>query len=230
VSVAGSVTLALESREHSIAEEEIKKSLKDKELLLREIHHRVKNNLQVVSSLLYLQSKKSSDKGVNDALLESQHRVKSMVLIHEKLYRSEDLASIDYSEYISELTNTLFRSYRLDTSRIKLELEVGAIRLNTDFAVQCGLLINELVSNAMKHAFPDERKGTISIKFKCDETEKYTLEIKDDGVGLKDDFTMDTRDTLGMQLVNTLVEQMNGTIEISNRNGAGFKIQFMLTK
>ncbi|MFI5211663.1 MAG: PAS domain S-box protein, partial [Ignavibacteria bacterium] len=128
VTVAGFITLALETREHIIADQEIKKSLKDKELLLREIHHRVKNNLQVISSLLYLQSKKSADPLTINALFESQQRIKSMVLIHEKLYQSNDLSNINYADYVSSLTNTLFRSYSLDSSRIELKMNIGEIR------------------------------------------------------------------------------------------------------
>lgn len=230
VAAAGFVTLALESQEHIEAEIKIKRSLNDKELLLREIHHRVKNNLQVISSLLYLQSRKSSDPMVIDALLESQRRVKSMVLIHEKLYRSEDLSNIDYKHYITALTNSLFRSYRLDMSRISLRTEIDKIMLSTDSAIQCGLIINELVSNAIKHAFPDERSGEIVISLINAEDNTMTLTVSDNGIGLPKDYKLENSDTLGMQLVNTLVGQMNGTLNILNSKGSTFIINFKVNK
>jgi two-component sensor histidine kinase len=196
--------------------------------LQREIHHRVKKNLAVISSLLYLQSKKVTDGVVNEALLESQMRIRSMVMIHERLYKSEDLSGIDYGEYIHELTNTLFRSYRLDSTKVKLELDVGEIRFDTDTAVHCGLIINELVSNAFKHAFPDNRKGVIKIKLHGDDDRKYTLIVSDNGIGLKADFSIEKSETLGVQLIKTLIEQLGGTIEIIRDEGTTFKVQFLL--
>ncbi len=163
---------------------------------------------------------------VIDALLESQRRVKSMVLIHEKLYRSEDLVNIDYKHYITALTNSLFRSYRLDMSRITLETEIDEIKLSTDSAIQCGLIINELVSNSIKHAFPGDRKGTIKIKFSNDSDNSFKLQVSDNGVGIPKDFRIDNSETLGMQLVNTLVDQMNGTLAVKNTTGSTFTINF----
>ena len=227
VAVSGFISLALESEERMQAEDEIKKSLKDKEILLREIHHRVKNNLQVISSLLYLQSKKVHDGFINDALLESQQRIKSMVMIHERLYKSDDMTGINYGEYVNELTNTLFRSYRLDSSKVKLQLDVGQIRFDTDTAVHCGLIINELVSNSFKHAFPDNRSGLIRISLNCDRDNKFTLIVSDDGVGLKDDFDLEKSDTLGIQLVKTLTDQLGGTVEMHKNAGTTFKIEFI---
>lgn len=230
VTVAGFITLALETKEHLIADKEIKKSLKDKELLLREIHHRVKNNLQVISSLLYLQSKKSTDPLTIGALFESQQRVKSMVLIHEKLYQSNDLSNINYADYVSSLTRTLFRSYSLDTNKVELKMNIGEISLNTDLAMYFGLIINELVSNSIKHAFPGDLKGSIWIDFYSDDSGKFTLIIKDDGVGMPEDFDLSKAETLGMQLVNTLVEQIDGNIEMSTGKGTSFEITFFIKK
>jgi len=199
-------------------------------MLLREIHHRVKNNMQVISSILFLQAKKSKDPALVEGLIESQNRVKSMVMIHEKLYKSEDLATFNYGEYIKDLTAFLFRSYSLDSSRIRLELDVGDIMLDTDTAVHCGLIINELVSNSMKHAFPDESAGCISISFNNDGSDNYSLIVKDDGVGIKDNALAENKGTLGMQLIETLTDQLDGNIDISNDNGTSFKIQFSLKK
>jgi PAS domain S-box-containing protein len=230
LSASGFVTLALETNERRIAEMQIKNSLKDKELLLREIHHRVKNNLQVISSLLYLKSRRTKDKQVTEALLDSQHRVKSMVLIHEKLYSSQDLSTINYGEYIKALTGTLFRSYQLDSRLIELQLEVSDIRLNTDTAMHCGLIINELVSNSIKHAFPNGKTGYIKVKFFCGNDKKYNLIVSDNGIGLQPDFNFAESDSLGLQLVKTLVEQLDGTLEANFDNGSCFKIQFFINK
>ena len=230
VSVAGFISLILESEERFRAENEIKKSLKDKELLLREIHHRVKNNLQVISSLLYLQSKKLNDVKLNNVLLESQNRVKSMVMIHEKLYKSEDLASFNYAEYIKELSNSLFRSYNLDSGKISLEMHIGNIILDTDTAVHCGLIINELVSNSIKYAFPENSEGVISINFYSENKGDFILIVGDNGVGLPKDFNPEKSDTLGMMLIKILIEQINGTMDIQNNNGVTFTFKFSLNK
>ena len=199
-------------------------------MLLREIHHRVKNNLQVISSMLFLQSKKSTDKAIIEGLLESQNRVKSMVMIHEKLYKSEDLASFDYSEYIRDLTGSLFRSYSLDTTRIALKLDVGEIMLDTDTAVHCGLIINELVSNSMKHAFPNNAIGVITIRFNRESDSSYVLEVSDNGIGIGDKEAAEGKGTLGMQLINTLVDQLDGRIAVTNGKGAKFTIRFSIKK
>ena len=215
-----------EIKERQKAEAELLKSLKDKELLLREIHHRVKNNLAVVSSLLYLQSKKTQNPEVLDALLESQQRIKSMVLVHERLYRSKDFSSIKYSEYIEALTKTLFNSYGYDNIRVALEMDIKDIYLDTDSATNVGLIINELISNSIKHAFPDGKEGKISISFDVDDKGLYTLLVKDNGVGLPPDFDYEGSDTLGIKLVSTLVEQIEGTMEVDKTCGTSFKIKF----
>jgi two-component sensor histidine kinase len=226
VSTSNIVTIALESDERQKAEEETLKSLKDKELLLKEIHHRVKNNLAVVSSLLYLQSQKTQNKQILDALLESQLRLKSMVLVHEKLYRSKDLSSINYSEYIETLAATLFRSYEYESKRINLELDVKDIYLDTDTATNLGLIINELISNSIKHAFPEERSGKIAISFHLDKDGLYTLIVKDDGVSMPPGFDFQETETLGLKLVSTLTEQIEGTLSLEKNEGTCFKIQF----
>jgi PAS domain S-box-containing protein len=226
LSTSSFIAVALESEERAKAEKEILKSLQDKELLLREIHHRVKNNLAVISSLLYLQSKKTQNQEVLDALLESQMRIKSMVLVHEKLYRSKDLSSINYAGYIQSLATTLFRSYGYDSKKIRLELDVKELYLDTDSATNLGLIINELISNAVKHAFPDGREGKVTISMNVDEKGVYTLSVKDDGKGVLPDFDVYSTDTLGLKLVSTLVEQLEGTLELDRNEGTCFIIRF----
>ncbi|MGA2669313.1 MAG: PAS domain S-box protein [Ignavibacteria bacterium] len=226
LSTSSFIAVALESDERQKAEQEILKSLKDKELLLREIHHRVKNNLAVISSLLYLQSKKTQNQEVLDALLESQMRIKSMVLVHEKLYRSKDLSSINYAGYIQSLATTLFRSYGYDSKKIKLELDVKELYLDTDSATNLGLIINELISNAVKHGYPDGREGKVTISMNVDERGVYTLMVKDDGKGVPPNFDINGTDTLGLKLVSTLVEQLEGTLQVESNEGTCFKIQF----
>jgi PAS domain S-box-containing protein len=217
--------LQAEIAERKRAEEQIKASLREKEVLLKEIHHRVKNNLQVISSLLYLQSKNVKDKGTFGILQESQSRVRSMVLVHERLYQSPDLARIDFAEYIRSLANYLFRSYGVNTNVIQLRLNVDDVLLGVDTAIPCGLILNELVSNALKHAFPDGREGEVRIELRADDGQ-LTLIVSDNGVGLPQDLDFRDTESLGLQLVNTLVEQIEGTIELDRSDGTAFKITF----
>jgi two-component sensor histidine kinase len=227
------------------AEEQIKASLKEKELLLKEIHHRVKNNLQVISSLLNLQSKDIQDPSTMEMFRESQNRVRSMALIHEKLYRSDDLARIDVGEYVRNLAAFLVRSYRANTGPIALTINAHDTYLGIDSAVPCGLIINELVSNALKHAFssrgdrpPDDvsacpggqaredNENEIHIELRCDQDNRLTLIVADNGVGFPKDLDFRNTQSLGMQLVNTLVNQLRGTVELVSHGGAQFKITF----
>jgi PAS domain S-box-containing protein len=206
------------------AEEQIKASLKEKEVLLKEIHHRVKNNLQIVSSLLYLQSRKTSDDQVLCVLRESQTRVRSMALIHEKLYQCDDLANINLGDYIRSLTSYLLNSYGVASHMVKLKINVESAPLGLDRAIPCGLIINELVSNALKYAFPQGRRGEIFVNLLRDGDGKLVLTVKDDGVGLPEDLDIADTPSLGLQLVNTLVKQLDGTIEVGRKGGTEFKM------
>jgi two-component sensor histidine kinase len=216
------------------AEEQIKASLKEKELLLKEIHHRVKNNLQVISSLLNLQSKGIQDASTMEMFRESQNRVRSMALIHEKLYRSDDLSRIDFGEYVRNLAAFLVRSYRANTGPIALTVNAHDTYLGIDNAVPCGLIINELVSNALKHAFSpggdrpssEDKENEIHIELRCDQDDCLTLVVADNGVGFPTDLDFRNTQSLGMQLVNTLVNQLRGTVELVSHGGAQFKITF----
>jgi len=210
------------------AEKKIEKSLKEKEMLLQEIHHRVKNNLMVISSLLNLQSNYIKDKDDLELFRESQTRAKSMALIHERLYKSGDLKSIDFGEYLLTLTNDLFHSYISDPTQIALSIEVENIFVDINTAIPLGLIVNELVSNVLKYAFPKDQKGTINIKFgKFGSVDKQlTLIIADDGVGFSEDIDFENTKTLGLQLVNTLVNQLDCRIELDSTSGTKFIITF----
>lgn len=207
------------------AEYQVKNSLKEKEMLLKEIHHRVKNNLAVISSLLNLQSEYIKNKDDLELFRESQTRAKSMSLIHERLYQSEDLKSIDFSEYIQKLVNDLFKTYTIDQSRVKLNMDMESILLDINISIPLGLIVNELVSNCMKYAFPDGREGIIDIKLKSNDG-KNTLIVSDNGIGLSDDIDFKNTDSLGLQLVNSLTNQIDAEIELDVNHGTEFKIKF----
>ncbi len=211
------------------AEDCMRASLKEKEVLLKEIHHRVKNNLQVISSLLNLQTKYIKDQGVINLFRESQDRIRSMALIHERLYQSEDLAHIDFTAYIRSLTNEIFRAYRIDPSRIMLTLDLKDVHLSVDTAVPCGLIINELVSNALKYAFSssDKVKGHVWISLCKMEDGEIELIVKDNGVGIPEGIDFRGVDSLGLHLVKILAEdQLGGHILVNGDEGTEFRIRF----
>ncbi len=214
--------------ERKQAEEQIQASLQEKEVLLKEIHHRVKNNLQVVSSLLSLQSKGVQDAASLEVLRESQNRVKSMALIHEKLYQSQDLSQVDIADYVRDLTTHLFRTYRADAGVVTLRVIVSdAVRLGVGTAIPCGLIVNELVSNALKHAFPGGRAGEVRVELDRDERGKLVLAVSDTGVGFPADIDFRTTGSLGLKLVATLADQLEGSIELGRSGGTTFKITFV---
>jgi len=214
-----------EISQRKMAQEQINESLKEKIVLLREIHHRVKNNLQIVSSLLNLQAGYITDKKILEVFKESQTRIRSMALIHEKLYQSRELDKINFSDYIQSLLKDLFRSYQLQTNKISIKSETGHIFLEIDQAILCGLIVNELVSNAIKHAFKGREKGEILVKLMEDNNE-YCIIVKDDGIGFPKDIDLENTDTLGLQLVTSLTSQMSGKIEIIPDGGSTVKISF----
>jgi len=220
------VAITKDITERKRAEEQIKASLKEKEVLLKEIHHRVKNNLQIISSLLHLQSRYIKDKQDLKAFKDSQNRVRSMALVHEKLYQSQDLARIDLAEYIRNLTTDLFRSYGVKSATIKLKINVGEVLLGIDTAIPCGLIINELVSNSLKHAFPAGREGEICIDLHSDNDDKFVLIVRDNGVGFPKDLDFRNTESFGLRLVRTLTDQLEGNIELDSNGGTTFKITF----
>jgi two-component sensor histidine kinase len=216
----------LDITERKRAEEQVQASLQEKEVLLKEIHHRVKNNLQVISSLLYLRSKNIEDQEALEMFQDSQNRVRSMALVHERLYQSKDLARIDFAEYVRSLTNYLFRSYGVHSNVIQLKVNMDDASLGVDTAVPCGLMLNELISNSLKHAFPDGREGEVRIELRSDNNSEFTLIVSDDGVGFPQDLDFRDAQSLGLQLVNNLVAQLKGTIELDGSGGTAFKITF----
>ncbi len=210
------------------AEEQIKASLQEKEVLLREIHHRVKNNMQVISSLLALQAGYTDDQAANQMFRESQNRIRSMALVHELLYQSRDLARIDFAEYVHKLTQHLLYSYLTEPSRVKLDIISGQVYLDVDMAIPCGLIINELISNSLKHAFPDNRQGIIQVELWTDDKGLHTIIVRDNGVGLAEDLNVHQTETLGLQLVTSLAGQLNATIGLDRHQGTTFEIRFAL--
>ena len=222
----GAIEYVRDITERKMAEDRLQSSLKEKEVLLREIHHRVKNNMQVISSLLNLQARRIQDPAVMDMFKESQRRIRSMALIHERLYQSSDLSRIEFSQYLRNLTAHLFHSYQIDSSRIRLQIEAEEIHLNINTAIPCGLIVNELVSNALKHAFPDGRSGHLDLALRRVEGDGYMLEVKDDGVGFPEGLNFRKTESLGMQIVGTLVKQIDGTIDLARELGTMFTIRF----
>ncbi|MGB8220134.1 MAG: PAS domain S-box protein, partial [Methanoregula sp.] len=207
------------------AENEIVASLKEKEMLLKEIHHRVKNNMQVVSSLLFMQARAQKDEKVKEILKESQDRIKSIALVHEKLYQSKDFDQIDYADYLRKITDHLFESYQVDQRIITLHLNAEKAVLHIDKAVPCSLIINEMISNSLKHAFPGGRKGVITIDFKKS-GDKYIVTYSDDGIGIPDSVIFDRTESLGMQLIRGLTKQINGSIELDKASGTKYTVTF----
>lgn len=209
-------------------EEQIKESLAEKEVLLKEIHHRVKNNLQVISSLLRLQSRYIQDEIILEMLKESQNRVRSMALVHEHLYQSKDLSKVNFTEYISSLASHLFQVYAVKARGVKLNINVIPVCLNIDTVVPCGLIINELVSNSLKYAFPEESLGEISIEFDYDDNDQsqFILKVADNGMTFPKDLDYKNSGSLGLRLVCSLVRQLKGNIELVNQVGTAFQITF----
>jgi two-component system response regulator len=207
-------------------EEKIEASLKEKVVMIKEIHHRVKNNLQVIYSLLNLQAGYVRDPDAQAMFKECRDRVKSMALIHEVLYRSKDLAKVSFADYVKTLVENLYRSYASQSSQITLKIDVKDVMLELDTAIPCGLIINELVSNALKYAFTDTKKGEIYVGVEPIEGLGYRLVIRDNGKGFPPEIDFRKTESLGLQLVTTLTEQLNGDITLNRQAGTEFVITF----
>ncbi|MHC4464212.1 MAG: sensor histidine kinase [Planctomycetota bacterium] len=224
--VSQMIEYCLDITDRKRAEQQLKTSLEEKGVLLREIHHRVKNNLQIIVSLLSLQSDYVQDKWAVELFHECQLRVKSMALLHERLYQTENLAQINLADYVRDLTDELLCSYGADPRKIELKINVKDVFPTIDIAIPCALMINELVSNCLKHAFPGDRAGEIRIGLDSDEQDNCTLSVSDDGVGFAQDGELPNVRTLGLQLVSILAEQLRGTVILDKSAGTSFRISF----
>jgi two-component sensor histidine kinase len=227
IQLSGYNTLLLgyiEERRRS--EELLEASLHEKEVLLKEIHHRVKNNLQVISSMLKLQASQVKDPAVVVALMDSQNRVQSMALIHEKLYQSVNLADINFAEYMESLVVFLNRSYTSSLKQVNLKVQAEPISLYIDLAVPCGLIVNELVSNALKHAFPNGKGGNVDVQLKALPDSRVELVVRDNGVGIPEGVDIWDSPSLGLQLVNALVSQLDGDLQFETGQGTRFAVSF----
>lgn len=207
-------------------EEQVRLVLREKEVLVREIHHRVKNNLQIISSLLNLQASCVKDEAALEILRESQNRVRAMAIVHEQLHKARNYSRIEFPEYVASLATNLFRSYGVDAKVVSLKLDVEAVALTIDTAISCGLIIHELVSNCLKHAFPEGRKGRIYIRLRA-ESNGFRLTVRDNGAGFPDPAGGGRRKSLGLRLVNILAEQIEGTVKHKcNKRGTEYEVRF----
>ena len=222
---AANQQLQADVTERKRAEEKIKAALREKEVLLKEVHHRVKNNMQVISSILNLQSKYIKNNHTQKVFADSQNRIRSMALVHEKLYESKDLARIDFAEYVRSMTGYLLSLHGTGDG-VRFTIDIKDILLDINTAIPCGLIVNELVSNSLKYAFPKGRKGEIYIGLHSAEDDKLILTVKDNGVGLPKGLDFRKTESLGMQLVIMLTEQLDGSIEVDKKKGTTFKITF----
>ena len=225
--------LAREKMRFQIAEETnkaLKQSLAEKEVLLKEVHHRVKNNLQVISSILNLQSSYTDDPRTIELLKESQNRIKSMSFIHESLYQTKNFAGVNFKEYVHNLCNNLLFSYYPKGKRVFIEQEIADVHLNLDTSIPCGLIINELISNSLKYAFVNQEEGTIHIVVKGGtkkEKDLVTITVNDNGPGLPKGLDFEDSPSLGLQLVTVLTKQLNGKITLDNSKGAKYTLTFV---
>ena len=210
--------------ERKQTEEGLKSSINEKDILLKETHHRVKNNMQVIHSLLNLQTHYAKNEEAVNVLKESQNRVKSMGIIHEKLYKSSDRSKIDFSDYVKSLTSDLLDSYDVSDKIISV-IEIDDIKFNMETAVLCGLIINELISNSLKHAFPHNETGEVSVSLKL-LGNRYQLIVSDNGIGFPEELDFKNTESLGLQLVNNITGQLDGEIDLDRSNGTKVTINF----
>jgi two-component sensor histidine kinase len=207
-------------------EESFRASLKQQEILLREVHHRVKNNLQIISSLIDIQANSVEEPRVAEMFMDIQNRVISMALIHETLYQSGDLRMVNFGVYVRTLAEQIFGSFHLVSQRISLQIHVDEVMLDTNQAIPCGLILNELLTNCLKHAFPHDRSGEIHIELQSDAAPQVTLSVHDTGIGFPAGMDVRHPETLGLQLVHSLTEQLGGRLHAESQRGSTFKLTF----
>lgn len=221
--------LEAKEKKRQEAEENMRKSLAEKDVLLREVHHRVKNNMQIISSILSMQSRNIDDPRLKEVLQESQNRIHSMALIHENLYNHKSLANIMFSTYIKSLTGNIARTYSNQQANIQFDYQIDDAYLPMDIAIPCGLIINELISNSFKYAFVNKPSGIISIHFKNIKDDEYELTVADNGVGIPAEINILKTKSLGMKILHRLVLQIDGVLTNDFSNGTKFIIQFKST-
>lgn len=228
--VLGSVHVARNITQRKIIEEQLQQALDDKDMLMKEIHHRVKNNLMIMSSILNLQSRYIEDEVAKDIFRDSQSRAKTMALIHEKLYQSGQLKRIDIKDYVNSLANYIYRVYVTEPHRIMLEVDLDDFMLDINTAISLGLILNELLTNSFKYAFPGDKKGKVTVKLHQIDNKNLLLEVKDNGAGLPADFDPHHTNSLGMQLIYNLTEQIKGELKLYGDQGTKVQITFQELK
>ena len=228
-SVGGLIGAILDITDRKRAEVQLHASLREKDILLREIHHRVKNNMQVIIGLLDLQASSSGNPELMEMLNKSQSRIRSMALVHEKLYASKDFTRINLAGYLRDLSQDLFQSYKINPGKIDLIIQTDGVYVDINKAIPCGLVLNELISNVLKHAFPGDRQGELQIIIREEKNTEMEIVVRDNGLGLPDDVDIHQPRTMGLNLVNGLVKnQLNGQMEVRQDNGTEFRIKFPL--
>ncbi len=218
------VAIRADITERKRAEEAVSHSLREKETLLMEIHHRVKNNMQLISSLLELQTGYIHDPSTVAIFRQAQTRIRSMALIHQKLYQSDSLAMIDFTTYVRSLLPMLTRTYYTPTNSVRLEMKLDDVALNLETAVPAGLVLNELITNSLKHAFPGDRKGVMEVTLQNEENGRFSITVKDNGIGMPEGFDWKNGDSLGLRLIRILTEQIHGDIKVLNESGLSIKL------
>jgi len=228
--VSGVVEFVRDITERKKYEQALLQNLKEKEVMLKEIHHRVKNNLTIINSLLNLQSYRiHSKEQALQAFAESKNRIRSMALVHENLYRSDDFSQIHFDDYTKRMTSELIKIYD-KKHHVSIKYHIDNILLDINTAIPCGLMLNELVTNALKHAFRSSKKGQIRISFHAEKNNQYLLSVSDNGTGMPENFNIEKSESLGLQLIQILTNQLDGTLTITGRNGTQFDIRFPITQ
>ena len=205
---------------------QLREALKKEKMLIREVYHRVKNNMAVIASLLHLQASASKDERIVSALKDSGNRVRTMAALHEILHSSADPCAVELDDYLSKIAQTLHHGIIDNPDRVSIEVETDSVEVHSEIAISCGLIVNELITNAVKHAFPKDRKGSVRLGLKRLDGDKVVLSVADNGVGLPEGFNIDSLGSLGMQIVSSLIKQIGGESEVISSNGTEFRITF----
>lgn len=230
-SVHGFVVMVIDITGRKVLESTLTAGLREREVLLQEIHHRVKNNLQIICSLMNMQLRRASDAAFKDAMGECQRRVQAIALVHEQLYQSPDYSRVSFSTYVRTLAGNIFSALGISAARVELVVDIADVALAVDRAIPCGLVLNELVTNALKHAFPAGRAGTLRVTLRPVESgRQLELVVADDGVGIPQGFDLASSASLGVQLITTLAEQLAGQVTVTRSNGSVFRVTFDATQ